>query len=190
MNELSEQNTAAKNNDKSFFESKRNKWLVAAGVVILLFAGLWIWKAIQISNLKEENAKQQEATKQQANEMIASANTRYLKLLAKPYVWAIRAEMMKGNVEAVNLYAIDMVKEKNFRTITVVDDKGTVISSTDKKLEGKPYTYMGEASHLNADSTIVDKQGDDVFNVVSPVMGFNKRMGTLVITYLPEKPTW
>jgi len=110
-----------------------------------------------------------------------------LKLLAKPYVWAIRTEMMKGNIEAVNLYANDMVKEKNFQTLTVIDDKGMVISSTNKKLEGKPYSSIGNAAYLSTDSTVVNKVDDTALEVSSPVMGFNKRIGTLIFNYMPPK---
>ncbi len=50
--------------------------------------------------------------------------------------------MMKGNIEAVNLYANDMVKEKNFQTITVVNEKGMVISSTIKSWKESPMLLL------------------------------------------------
>lgn len=179
--------TFSSNDVKSFFSSTRNKILVAAGVIILLFAALWIWKAVEISNLKQENEKKETLLRQKAIELLSRSDSRYLKLLAKPYVWAIRTEMMKGNIEAVNLYANDMVKEKNFQTITVVDDKGMVISSTNKKLEGKSYASVGNAAFLSNDSTVVNKVDDNALEISSPVMGFNKRIGTLIFNYMPPK---
>ncbi|MEJ7828434.1 MAG: hypothetical protein WKF91_09570 [Segetibacter sp.] len=179
--------TESSNEGKSFFSSTKNKILVAAGVIILLFAALWIWKAAEINNLKKENEKKETLLRQKAIELLSQSDYKYLKLLAKPYVWAIRKEMMKGNIEAVNLYANDMVKEKNFQTITVVDDKGMVISSTNKKLEGKSYASVGNAAYLSNDSTAVNKVDDTAFEVSSPVMGFNKRIGTLIFNYMPPK---
>ncbi len=179
--------TVSRNDRKSFFSSTKNKILVAAGVIILLFATLWIWKAVEISNLKKEHEKKETLLKEKAIELLLQSDYRYLKLLAKPYVWAIRTEMMKGNIEAVNLYANDMVKEKNFQTITVVDDKGMVISSTNKKLEGKSYASVGNAAYLNNDSTVVNKIDDTALEVSSPVMGFNNRIGTLIFNYTPPK---
>ncbi|MEJ7736393.1 MAG: hypothetical protein WKF97_03110 [Chitinophagaceae bacterium] len=174
--------------DKStFFASTKNKILVAAGVIILLFAALWIWKAVEIKNLKKENEKNETLLKHKANELLLQSDYRYLKLLAKPYVWAIRTEMMKGNIDAVNLYANDMVKEKNFQFITVVDDKGMVISSTNKKLESKSYASVGNAAYLSNDSTVVNKVDDNTLEISSPVMGFNKRIGTLIFNYTPPK---
>jgi len=179
--------TESSNEGKSFFSSTKNKILVAAGVIILLFAALWIWKAAEINNLKKENEKKETLLRQKAIELLSQSDYKYLKLLAKPYVWAIRKEMMKGNIEAVNLYANDMVKEKNFQTITVVDDKGMVISSTNKKLEGKSYASVGNGAYLSNDSTLVNKVDDTAFEVSSPVMGFNKRIGTLIFNYTPPK---
>ncbi|MEO5889638.1 MAG: hypothetical protein ABIQ31_05260 [Ferruginibacter sp.] len=171
----------------SFFSSAKSKIIVASGVIILLFAALWILKAIEIKKLEKENEKKETLLKQKANELLLMSDYRYLKLVAKPYVWAIRTEMMKANIEAVNLYANDMVKEKNFQTITVVDEKGTVISSTNKKQEGKPYAAVGNAAYLNNDSTIVTKIDENTLEISSPVMGFNKRIGTLIFNYTPPK---
>jgi hypothetical protein len=179
--------TESSNGEKSFFSSTKNKLLVAAAIVVILFTALWIWKAVEIKNLKQENEKKELLLRQKATELLSRSDSRYLNLLAKPYVWAIRTEMMKGNIEAVNLYANDMVKEKNFQTITVVDDKGMVISSTNKKLEGKSYASFGNAAYLSNDSTLVNKVDATTLEVSSPVMGFNKRIGTLIFNYMPPK---
>src|SRR6476646_5392545 len=136
--ELSHREKLADNT--SFLSSKRNKILIIVLVIIALFAALWIWKAIEINNIKKMSAEREEALKQRADTALRLVNIKYLKLVAKPYVWAIRTEIMRGNIDAVYLYANDMVKEKNFQSITVVDDKGIIVSSTDKKLEGKEFS--------------------------------------------------
>jgi len=172
---------------KSFFSSPKNKILLASGVVIVLFATLWIWKSLEIKNLKKDHISREALLRQQATDLLKQADSRYLKLLAKPYVWAIRTEIMKGNIEAVNLYANDMVKEKDFQTITVADEKGIVVSSTNKKLEGQPYASTINAAPLISDSTVVSQRDNGTINVISPVMGFNKRIGTLIFNYMPPK---
>ncbi|MGI8637047.1 MAG: hypothetical protein ACR2KZ_16760, partial [Segetibacter sp.] len=116
---------------------------MVSGVIIGLFAALWIWKAIEIKNLKQEHEKRETLLRQKTIELLSQSDYKYLKLLAKPYVWAMRTEMMEGNTDAVNLYANDMVKEKNFQIITVVNDKGVVVSSTNKKLESKSCASVG-----------------------------------------------
>ena len=174
---------------QSFLSSTRNKMLVAAGVVVLLIAALWIWKNIEISNLKNESEKKEAALKQQAGEEMLKADIFYLKLLAKSYVWAIRTEMMKGNIDAINLYANDMVKEKNFQSIIVVNDKGIVVSATDKKVEGKQYASIENGDYLTGDSTMAEKNNDNIM-ISSPIMGFSKRIGTLIFLYKPGTPNF
>ncbi len=65
--------------------------------------------------------------------------------------------------------------------------KGMVISSTNKKLEGKSYAAVGNAAFLTNDSTVVNKVDDNTLEISSPVMGFNKRIGTLIFNYMPPK---
>ncbi|MEJ7736826.1 MAG: hypothetical protein WKF97_05305 [Chitinophagaceae bacterium] len=182
-----EKNASKSAEKSSFFSSTKNKMLVTAGVVIVLFAALWIWKAAEIKNLKQEHDKREASLQQQTTDLLRQADYLYLKLLAKLYVWAIRTEMMKGNIDAVNLYANDMIKEKNFQTITVANENGVVVSSTNKKLEGKPYASIANAASLNSDSTVVNQADNGAVNVISPVMGFNKRIGTLIFNYMPPK---
>lgn len=170
-----------------FLASTKNKILVAALAVVILFASLWIWKSVEINHLKKDSERRQQALKQRADEVLMQADMKYMKLIAKPYVWAVRTEMMKGNIDAVNLYANDMVKEKNFQSIMVADDKGVIVSSTDKKLEGKSFSSVGKNAYLTTDSTIVDKVNENTLAVSSPIMGFNKRVGTLVFNYTIEK---
>lgn len=181
-----EKNDLERKKESPVVSSGKNKVLVAAIIVIALFAALWIWKAVEIKNLKEEHATREASLQQQAAELLRKADRRYLSLLAKPYVWAIRTEMMKGNLEAVNLYAIEMIKEKNFQTITVADEKGMVVSSTNKKLEGKLYAEAN-AALLNSDSTVVNQVDSNSLTVISPVMGFDKRIGTLIFNYIAPK---
>lgn len=155
-------------------------------VALVLIAGLWIWKAIEVSRVRKDAEEENERVRQTAVNMITETRAEHLKLLAKPFVWAVRSEMLRSNMEGVNLYLQDMVKEKNFQRIQVADTRGVVIASTDKKTEGKPLGEGGGA--LTTDSTMVNNVGDSAWVISSPVMGFNNRLGTLVIDYANPRP--
>jgi hypothetical protein len=154
-------------------------------VALVLVAGLWIWKAIQVASVRKEARQENERVRQTAENIITETRAVHLQLLSKPFVWAVRSEMLRGNMEGVNLYLQDMVKEKNFERIQVADIQGIVVASTDKKTEGKPLTEGGGA--LAVDSTMITKVGDSAWVVTSPIMGFNNRLGTLVIDYAAPK---
>jgi predicted transcriptional regulator len=86
---------------------------------------------------------------------------------------------MKGNIEAVNLYAIDMIKEKNFQNIPVANDKDVVISLTNKKLEGKKFESAENSISVKSDSTVINKAENGSIQVYTPIIGFNKKIGAI-----------
>ena len=157
-------------------------------IPLALIAAVWIWKQVEINNIKKEAEKQRGELRQKATKEIIRTNEAHLRLLAKPFVWSIRTEMLQGNLSQVHLYLNEMVKEKNFKNVVVANEKGTIVSSTNKKFEGQPFSTLGNDKYLTTNTTIVDNTTDSVLIMSSPIMGFDKRLGTLMITYLVQKP--
>jgi sensor histidine kinase regulating citrate/malate metabolism len=181
----SEMRVASNNEGKGI---SKKAMLIIVGVAVVLLVIVWIWKGIEINNERQKAEQDQQALRTQARTMVTNTNKEHLKLLAKPYVWAIRTELLKGNISQVNTYANEMVKERNFQNIVVADDKGKIISSTNKKDEGKEFTTVGNAAYLNSDNTMVESLNDSIIVMSSPIMGFNNRLGTLMITYKARNP--
>lgn len=161
-----------------------NRILITICVVAaVLIIGIWIWKSVQISNVKKESTAEMQLLKENVAKQIRQSDELHLKSLAKPLVWAIRTEMLKDNISQVNLYVNEMVKEKNFQKVTIVNDKGIAILSTNKKEEGKNFVSPAKFNYLLTDTTMVENINDSLLMMSSPVMGFNNRLGTLIITY-------
>ncbi|MEO6720306.1 MAG: hypothetical protein ABIN67_08065 [Ferruginibacter sp.] len=155
-------------------------------IAIFLIIFVWIWKNIQIQSLKSEHKRSEEALIQKSKNKMEEMNQHFLKLIAKPYVWAVRKDLMQGNLGQLDLYGNDIVKEKNFVSVMVADAKGLVLTSTDKKYEGKYLPSIRQGVNLNSDSAMVSKANDSLLILTSPIMSFNSRIGTLIITYLPR----
>lgn len=169
-------------------DSAKKIMLIIILAAVILIAAIWIWKNSQISNVREEAAREKQMIQNRAKTLIINSHKEHLKLLAKPYVWAVRSELMQGNINQVNLYANEMVKEKNFLSIIVANNKGIIISSTNKKNEGKEFTSAGKPEYLSADTTVVEKINDSLLIMSSPIMGFNNKLGTLMINYKIQQP--
>src|SRR5690606_29932805 len=92
----------------------RKTIFIIIGIALALLLALWVWKTIEINKLKKSSEKNKIAFEEKATRQIVQSNETHLKLLAKPIVWALRSEMMQGNLNQVNLYLNDLVKEKNF----------------------------------------------------------------------------
>ncbi len=176
------------NQDSKKSASFSKNILITNGIALVLLVTIWIWKTIEISNIRSKADRIHQALKEQAIKGIVTSKEEQLKLLTIPYVWAVRTEIMKGNINQINLYALDLIKEKNFQRIAIANDSGIIVSSTDKKDEGKPFTSIGEAAALTNNDTMVENTGDSILIVTSPIMGFNKRLGTLFFKYAVQLP--
>ena len=104
---------------------------------------------------KDYQAKNQKAViEKRATEQLEQNNHELLMLMCKPLVWSIRAEMLRGNLDQVNTFTSDLVKEKNFQFIHLVDPNGTIIVSTDKKMEGQSAIGFLDPALLGSDSVV------------------------------------
>ncbi|WP_158828514.1 hypothetical protein [Mucilaginibacter lacusdianchii] len=182
-------NQSSTKNDRLTNSNKR-ALLILTVVALVLLAGIWIWKSVEVSHAKKQAETEKQAIRQEAKGNLLQAHEAHLKLLAKPMVWALRTEMMQGNMGQVNLYLSDLVKEKNIQRVVIADTKGTIIASTNKKDEGQPFTSIAAGSIQNNDNATVQQAGDSVLMLTSPVMGFNNRLGTLLIKYNVPKTTF
>lgn len=157
---MSEVNQTLNNSSVSPAEKTVNRktLLITILVAIILIVAMWIWKSISTNNLEEQVTVNQNKLKQQTKTIIAQTHADHLKLLAKPFVWSIRTEMMKGNNDQINIYMNEMVREKNFQRIMVLNNKYAIVSSTNKKDEGKSFDTVDSMSKLSGDDTKVENK--------------------------------
>lgn len=92
--------------------------------------------------------------------------------------WAVRSEMTRDNMEQVNTYFIQLIKEPSIESIQLVEHStGNVLLSTNKKDEG---TILKNEFVLNAKSP-VSKLKDAGIISAAPVYGLSQQLGVLVI---------
>lgn len=162
------------------------KWVKKHPVMMTVLIGLsiaasvYFWKDM-------ETKKQKAAVVKMANEQLIENNQQMLKLLSKPLVWSIRSEILRDNLEQVNILTKDIVKEKNIQVIYVIEPAGKIIISTDKKLEGKMATGIVESDLLESDSVLMSHTiSTGVTSLTAPVMGYDRRLGIVILVYKPE----
>lgn len=155
---------------------KKYPVLVTILIAIVAILIVYYWKD---AKAKKEKA----AVVAMASEQLVQNNRHMLKLLCKPLVWSIRSEMLRGNLEQVDIYTSDLVKEKNFQFIYIVDPQGQILISTNKKLQGRPASGILADSLLLKDSVTVVNGEDENLIVSAPVMGFDKRLATIIFKY-------
>ena len=184
---MNEMNVSADLEEKSKKKpSAFSRFIRKHPLLTAIICGLLVVVAVYFAKEMEGNMKRNAVIKAASTELQENNQT-MLKLLCKPLVWSIRSEMLRGNMEQVNLLISDLVKEKNFLYIHLIDSQGKVLLSTNKKMEGQPVANAQIEQALTADSTVALNEEGNVITVISPVMGYDKQLATLVLSYQPEE---
>lgn len=146
-------------------------------LLVLIILGAWAF--IRMNVMKSKFEKQQTMLIENYEHRIDSINGVNLQTTSRVFAWAIRSELIRQNQDQVNQYFLTYIHEPKVLKIAYVDNASSkILISTDKKEEGMQYA----GTEIAKDSTFIQLK-DSTFNVITPVMGLNQRLGTLVIDY-------
>lgn len=167
-------------NEKPSLGSKIAKYLLKHFVTvffILLALGIFIWAKIEIHDINKnaEEKKIELTTSYEAK--IDSIQVAQLQLTAKTFSWALRSELQRGNIEQVKLFFNDFIKEKKVSKLQYINaDNSTIEISTNTKEIGNV-----ENSVFSQANIPLTEQDSLSVKIATPIMGLNKKLGTLVI---------
>lgn len=181
-------NSADNSDGKKFVAQLKKPVVFIPLILLLLMLGLYLYKESQLSDVREQAAQEQAAVIERANQQILENNRYLLETLMKPFSWALRTALLAGNTEQVDQYLFQFVQEDRFALLVVADADGTIISSTDQNFTGAAFSEHFNPEYLTIDSTVVDDSNQERVVVVSPVMGLNSKVGTLLAVYRPAPP--
>ncbi len=156
---------------------------VMVGLVIFALA----WKQIAVSKTESDLEKEFELERalivQQARE---HADTQYKKeeeRFGQALAWAVRSELIRGNVDQIGLYLNDIVKQIDADRIVLISEKGELLVSTDKRLEDVKGSEVYSEEILDEHTITIKSDVDGKKLLVAPISDFNKRVAVLVISY-------
>lgn len=158
---------------------RKNAMLTVIVMSLVCLFGVYLWKDIQSNNRVK-------AISSQATAQLKAKNEAMLLLICKPLIWSIRSEMLRGNMEQVNIFTTDLVREPNFQYIHLVDTEGTIIVSTDKKLEGTKAEGVIDPNQLLVTEPTTLTDANQLTLVAAPVMGYDRKLGVLLFGYQQE----
>jgi hypothetical protein len=152
--------------------------------LVLLPLGVYVWRALTVRALEhrmdaqktEMSEARRQALKLQARDM--------LRLSARPYAWAIRSEMLKGNLNQIDDYLRQFVREPGVRSLVLIGKDGKVLLASDRKLETQSADALASKAIRTATEVVIEEPGDFIRMGV-PIMGFDERMAILVVDYAP-----
>lgn len=203
MTDRNKQNPNEQSKAETFFSmlSAKFEWLakiptmqlpgkyavVLVGIIVVLFA----WKAIAVSKVESDMAKKLESERvlitQQAREY---ADQQYIKeeeRFGQVLSWAVRGELIRNNVDQIDQYLSEIVKMKDTERVVLIGDDGQLLVSTDKRLEETKGVELFPKEILNLQKITVKSDVDGKKILVVPVMGLNKKIATVVVSYKQPK---
>lgn len=167
--------------------SDRSLWLWIIGLLLLVVVGVYAWKEIQLGNVRGEAEQQRQALVERAGEQVDARTQRLLRLTAQPLGWAVRSEMIRRNLDQVDAYLAEFVQEEGVESAVLAGERDTVLVATDRRFQGTRFSEHFPAELLERDQTIVEAADQGRLRLVVPIMGINRRLGTLVVFYRPEE---
>lgn len=158
-------------------------WLVLLLLVLLALGAIYLWKVWSERQLNAHYEATQQTVLQRSQQALTQQSIELLRFSTIPLTWAIRQEMMAGNMGQINSYFLELIREPYVRQITLIRPDGMILLSTNKKLEGQRIeaAFPPELLNVTKPEVIQDPQGN--IRIALPVMGLNQKLGLLVVNY-------
>ena len=170
--------------------SRHRLAIIVAVIGLVIIGWLYVAKGIAVRQAQEAVRQMQETVAAQRVEWVKQAEARQagmvkqsLSLFGVPLAWAIRREMMGGNLDQVDQYVTDLVKLEGFEGVTVAKADGVIAVASDRRHLGTPFGSLYAERYLTAEQITVEETAPGQWLLVVPVMGLNARLGTVTIDY-------
>lgn len=167
----------------------RYRLLIIVSVICLAIIGwLYVSKGIAVRQAQEAVAVQRAEWVKQAEARQADQVKQSLSQFGVPLAWAIRREMMGGNLDQVDQYVTDLVKLEGVEGVAVAQADGTIAVASDRRHLGATFGSLYAERYLTAEQITAEETAPGQWLLVVPVMGLNARLGTVAIDYRAPSP--
>jgi sensor histidine kinase regulating citrate/malate metabolism len=157
--------------------------IIVALIVIAVIGWLAVSKGMAVRQAEQAAAAERATLVQKSAARQAETVRQSLHLFTVPLAWAIRREMMSGNLDQVDQYVIDLVNQPGFERVVVAKADGLVAVASDRKHIGAPFGSLYDERHLGAEQIAVEEAARGGWLIVVPIMGLTARLGTVAIDY-------
>jgi hypothetical protein len=154
-------------------------WFSTTIVATLSAIGIFYWKDYQ-NNLFKEN------TIQHFSKQMVQREQYILKTLSKPLVWSMREYLLRKEYDKMDGFAHNIVEMKNFPTVNIADNQGIIVVSTNKLSQSTSALTQYAPPLFVQDSIVVLQKTPTIWVVAAPIMGYDHRIGTLLLDYIPN----
>lgn len=167
--------------------------IVLAVTVVLVFAAMNVWRSVSVRRAEDRLEAETARFAAERTDLVERTAAVYvqgkadaLTLFAIPLAWAVRREVISGNLDQVDQYFTELVKLKGFSRVVLAGADGAILVSSDRKHLGGRFETLYPPELLAVQHTRLVEASPGKYVVVVPIMGLNERRGTLAVSYEPE----
>lgn len=171
--------THSTENKSSNFFSRFLKKNFLTIFLLLALGGMYLWGSFKIKSITREHETETVRLIEMYNRKIDSVALANVQLSVKAFGWAVRGELMRGNMENIDQLLNSFVKENSIEQADLADPiTQKIIKSTNKKDEG---TAITNPAVLGTDKQITQSHDKLGYTIINPVMGLDSKIGILVV---------
>jgi hypothetical protein len=148
-----------------------------AGTVLIMY----LWRLVSLMRARSRAQRSLDTLFEHMQRDVERTVDEATELAVVTTEWAVRAELVRDDVEDIQEYMQRLVKRPRVARAFVAGSDGTVLGAGDRKQKGMSIKRL--VPNLPAESSTLQKLqldgGATLF--VAPVMGLESRLGTLII---------
>lgn len=161
---------------------------IVIGALVVALAAVGIGTTVERRRAEQRAAEARAALIHDAEAALTAQASALLKLSALPLGWAFRSALLTNDIATVDTYVGRIVQEPNVTSVALADAGGTITHSSNDKLRGRPVHEAFPQVSIDGHSPQAVATAKDV-RIVVPVMGYDRRLGTLIFSYAQRSAT-
>jgi len=165
-------------------------WVSLVLLVLLLI--VFTWQSFSVSQTERRLEAERQALLEQQNglqaaaaEAMQHADRRTRQLFGTALAWAVRAEMIRGNLDQIDQYFSALVRTHGLVLALLVDPAGKVLVASDRAYvdEPLPAGFPSDLLHSDTIQSVFSEDGSE--RMAIPIHGLNARIGTVILVIQP-----
>ncbi len=142
---------------------------------------MYLWREGSLLRARKAARRSQKELLECLQKQVDVAVAEAIELAAVTTEWAVRAELVRDDVEDVQEYMQRLVKRPRIRRALVAKADGTVVGSGERSQRGQAIANLVPGLPAELSSLQKVPVANDGTLFVLPVMGLESRLGTLVL---------
>lgn len=163
----------------------RKVQLGLAAALVAVAVGMYGWKVAAVGTVEKQAAEARAQLLEQVRQHDIQRAEAALHRFSTPLAWAIRREVMAGNLDQVDQYFVDLVRLEGFQSAILATPEGKIIVASDRKLLAVEFSTLYPAQYLQAGDIRIERAADGKLRAIIPIMGLSQHLSTLVLEYAP-----